>query len=593
MKNFFKSKWGIVTIIFTVVVLIAAYLLVCTFDTDIYKNVYAGDVNLGGLSQSEASDLFELTEKDLPETVSFTCSGENFNIYTEDFDVKYDFNTTVKNAYEYGRDENFFKRFLNVLTLKFSKKTLPIEITFDTDKLNNIINEKLGDKITPVVDYSVELVDDQKLVILNGTDGYGADMEKLYEDIKAALSTIKTDEEILIELGTLKAKQLDKNEFFDTYIREPKDAYFIDEENLEYVEHVVGIEIDKAYAEKIIDENKSSTKPYEIPVKTTYPEITLNKLLGKAFEDTLGSYATNYNPGEVGRTKNVSLAASKVNGVILAPGENFSFNKVVGARTYENGFRDAKVYQGNEIVDGLGGGICQVSSTLYNAVLYANLEIVTRRNHSLSVAYVPLGRDATVSYGSIDFVFKNNKKYPVKLTAYAYGGRLSIAVMGIKEDDTKVELYTETIATRAFEEIEEVDPELKPGETKIKQNGSNGYTVNTYKVVKSGGTSNREFVSRSVYLPTNKITLIGAEETEDVTTDSPAYDEIDVPVNGEADIPTENPDDKPTDEPIDKPNDKPADIPADDESDKLSDTQTTDETNSPDEIPEINLDEEL
>lgn len=584
MKNFIKSKWGIITIIAVIVLSLAAYLTACAFDTDIYKNVYVGDVNLGGLSTSEAQGLFELEKEKLPETVTFTCSGEDFNIYTEDFDVEYNFDATVKNAYEYGRDKNFFKRFINVLTLKFSGKTLPIEITFDTDKLNNIINEKLADKIIPVVDYSVELVDDQKLVILNGTDGYGADMNKVYEDIKNALSTIKTDEKVEVELGTLKAKQLEKDAFFADFLREPEDAYFTNEEKLEYVEHVVGIEFDKADAEKIISENRTSEKPYEIPVKVTYPEITLNKLLGKAFEDILGSYATNYNPGEVGRTKNVSLAASKVNGVILAPGENFSFNKVVGARTYENGFRDAKVYQGNEIVDGLGGGICQVSSTLYNAVLYANLEIVTRRNHSLSVAYVPLGRDATVSYGSIDFVFKNNKKYPIKLTASAYGGRLSIAVMGVKDDDTKVELYTETVATRAFEEIEEIDPELKPGETKIKQNGSNGYTVNTYKVVKSGGTSNREFVSRSVYLPTNKITLIGAEETEE--TDSPANGETDVPVSGEADIPSGEPSDKPND----KPNDKPADIPADIESDKPSDVPSTEKPDTPE---EIDLDEEL
>ncbi len=590
MKNFIKSKWGIITIILVIALALAAYFTACAFDTDIYKNVYVGDINLGGLSRSEASDLFSLYEDELPETVTFTCSGEDFNIYTEDFDVKYLFADTIENAYEYGRDENFFRRFVNVLTLKFSKKTLPIEITFDTDKLNNIINEKLGDKITPVVDYSAELVDDNKLVILNGTDGFGADMEVVYDDIKNALSTIKTDEKVAIELGTLKAKQLQKDEFFAEFLREPKDAYFIDEENLEYVEHIVGIEFDKAEAEKIIDENKTNDKTYEIPVKVTYPEITLNKLLGKAFEDTLGSYATNYNPGEVGRTKNVSLAASKINGVILAPGESFSFNKVVGARTYENGFRDAKVYQGNEIVDGLGGGICQVSSTLYNAVLYANLEIVTRRNHSLSVAYVPLGRDATVSYGSIDFVFKNNKKYPVKLTASAYGGRLSVSVMGVKEDDTKVELYTETVATRAFEEIEEIDPELAPGETKVKQNGSNGYTVNTYKVVKSGGTQNREFVSRSVYLPTNKITLIGAEETEE-TTDTPVDEENDTPVSGEADIPSDKPNDAPKDKPTDKPTDKPADTSADNESDNHSDELPSEETDAPEETPEINLDE--
>lgn len=567
MINFLKSKWGIITIILSVVVLVIAYLAVCTFSSDIFGNIYAGDIKLGGLSRSEAQDLFEIKKDEFPKELMFTSSDEDFNIYTEDFDVEYNFDATVENAYEYGRDENFFNRFVNVLKLKFSKKTLPIEITFDTDKLNNIINEKLADKITPVVDYSVELVDDKKLVILNGTDGYGADMEKVYEDIKLALSTIKTDEKTLIELGPLKAKQLDKDEFFGEYIREPKDAYFINEETLEYAEHVVGIDFDKADAEKIIDKNTESTKPYEIPVKVTYPEITLNVLLGKAFDDTLASYSTTYNPGEIGRTKNVTLAASKINDVILAPGESFSFNRVVGARTYENGFRDAKVYEGNKIVDGMGGGICQVSSTLYNAVLYANLEIVTRRNHSLAVSYVPLGRDATVVYGAIDFVFKNNQKYPVKITASAYGGRLTVAVKGIKVDDTKVELYTETVATRAYQEFEEISPDLMPGEKKVTQNGSNGYTINTYKVVKSGGESKREFVSTSTYLPTNKITLVGAGEVEE--TDTPVDSETDVPVSGETDIPTQTP----SADDADKPTDATEDVPTDTE------------------VPEINLDE--
>ncbi len=572
MKNFLKSKWGIVTIsIVVILVLVIAYLAVATFSTDIYKNIYAGDVNIGGLSQSEALDLFELKNDTLPETVSFVCNGEEFNIYTEDFAVNYDFEATVDNAYKYGRDENIFKRCINVIALKFNKKVIPFEITFDPDKLNNILNDKFGNSITPVVDYSVELVDDAKLVILNGVDGYGADMEKVYENIVTALSTFETEEKINVELKTLEAKQLDIDEFFKTHLREPKDAYFTDEKNLQYEEHVVGISFDKETAKKIIEENKTNTEPYEIAVKVTYPNITLNKLLGKAFEDTLGSYSSTYNAGDAGRTKNVTLAASKINGTILAPGESFSFNNVVGARTYEAGFRNAKVYQGNEIVDGLGGGICQVSSTLYNAVLYANLEIVTRRNHSLAVSYVPLGRDATVSYGAIDFVFRNNRKAPVKITASASGGNLYIAVMGIKDDDIKIELYTETVASRAFEVKEVVDPALAPGETVVKQNGSNGYTINTYKVVKSGGTSKTEFVSKSIYLPTNKIVNVGATEemlAEQLPTDVPTNgEEVVVPSMPSGfpsgfpyDIPEETDDIPQSNVPIDVPVDAPVDV---------------------------------
>ena len=117
------------------------------------------------------------------------------------------------------------------------------------------------------------------------------------------------------------------------------------------------------------------------------------------------------------------------------PGETFSYNKVVGERTIAAGYREAPIYVSGEVVDGLGGGICQITSTLYNAVVYANLEVTQRSNHQFVPSYVTASRDATVVYGSIDFQFKNNRNYPIKINCSVSGGVAQFQIFGMRQDD--------------------------------------------------------------------------------------------------------------------------------------------------------------
>ena len=132
------------------------------------------------------------------------------------------------------------------------------------------------------------------------------------------------------------------------------------------------------------------------------------------------------------------------------PGETFSFNKVVGKRTIEAGYKDAPIYQDGKVVDGLAGGICQISTTLYNAVLYANLEIVERRNHQFVPSYSDPGLDATVVYGAIDFKFKNNREYPIKIICSVSGGVAKFELYGLRQqNEYQVELSSKVISTTA------------------------------------------------------------------------------------------------------------------------------------------------
>lgn len=151
---------------------------------------------------------------------------------------------------------------------------------------------------------------------------------------------------------------------------------------------------------------KTEQDEYSIPLKTLYPNVTTNQIGNEAFPDMLSSFSTSYTSSGYNRSTNIELAAKKLDGYVLMPGETASYNQIVGQRTKTAGFKEGAAYSNGKVVQEVGGGICQVSSTLYNAVLYANLEIVERYNHGFAPSYVKPGLDATVSWGGPDFKFK-------------------------------------------------------------------------------------------------------------------------------------------------------------------------------------------
>lgn len=219
----------------------------------------------------------------------------------------------------------------------------------------------------------------------------------------------------------------------------------------------------------------------------------------------LSSYSTKYNPGEVNRTYNMSLAAGKVDGTILHPGEEFAFNRHVGERNAAAGYREGKIISGGEYVSELGGGICQVVSTIYNAVLLAGLQITERHNHGLEVAYVPAGRDATVYYGSQDFRFKNSNAHPIYIGTSLGGGVLTVNIYGNLDEKKKVEITTSLVQTLEAATEYRTNPELS--EEKVVQGAKNGKVVQTYRnyLDEAGNLLNQESLGNSRYQPQNQI----------------------------------------------------------------------------------------
>ena len=223
--------------------------------------------------------------------------------------------------------------------------------------------------------------------------------------------------------------------------REPADASY-DPTKDEFIPEVVGIELNAVQAGELWKQAGVMEK-FSVPIKIIEPEITLEDLEGVLFHDLLGSCTTSLMGSSPNRISNIKVACSRFDGKILMPGERFSYDDVVGERTEETGFKSAPVYSGTDHTMGIGGGICQVSSTLYNAVQYANLEVNERHSHSMFVGYLAPGLDATVDWGAANFVFTNNSKYPIRIKTYAdvnNNRKLTIEIWGTNADGIRVEI---------------------------------------------------------------------------------------------------------------------------------------------------------
>jgi vancomycin resistance protein YoaR len=257
---------------------------------------------------------------------------------------------------------------------------------------------------------------------------------------------------------------------------------------------------------------KDNSSAITLPIKVIHPKVTMEDITSAGMREILSSYTTTFNNEDINRTDNIKLAALKTNGTILYPGNIFSFNEVVGPREKEYGFKEALEIVDGEFVPGVGGGICQVSSTLYNAVLLANLDIVERYNHSKPLSYVPLGQDATVAYDVLDFKFRNNTDGPLLIMTEVEDNKLVVGILGQHPLTTKVEIQHEDRQTVPPSIVKKEDPNLYLGETQVDQEGKPGYKVTTLRVVWSKGRQiSREVLSKDVYLGEDTIEKIGTK----------------------------------------------------------------------------------
>lgn len=236
----------------------------------------------------------------------------------------------------------------------------------------------------------------------------------------------------------------------------------------------------------------------QVPVKEApkhIPDEELNKI-----SDVMSSYSTTFPSYQTSRNTNIRLASAKLSGRILMPGETISFNQTVGKRTVEGGFREAPVLANGKHDRGIGGGICQVSTTLYNSALLADLKIVQRQNHSVPSVYVPCGRDATVDWPDLDLKFQNNQPGPIAIVSTYENGKITFRILGQKVPGKEVKIVTSGLRSWGRGERRYYDPSLPAGAERVIEHGSSGRSINVYRVVYVNGAEvRRDFLGESNY----------------------------------------------------------------------------------------------
>lgn len=525
-----KKKTTVVIIIIAIVLalIVAAlgYLAYASSGDRVYEGVYIGDVHLGGMDREmvlktvarefDGDELNPLLE----------CEGMQFTIYGSQVGLAIDFEATADSAVAYGKDGSIFSKIKNMLDFKNNPQKIDLSLSCDMNLLQYALSENMPEHIIDVQQYSVEIGQDC-LVVTNGKSGRGINAVKVVSAIANACTNANLNSPIKVQIEDIFPDPINPDAFCEEYNREPVDAVCDQsDDTINIIGEVVGVKIDCDQAKRIIKENEHSTESYTIPALITYPEVTAAELEAEFTDCVIGTFSTNYSSSSPNRKENIRLASDKINGRILNPGEVFSFNDIVGPRTAATGYKVAHVYSGSKVVDGIGGGICQVSSTLYNAVVFADLEIVYRTNHSLPVSYVPLGRDATVSYGTIDFKFKNNKETPVKLEVLADGNNLTVNIYGRKKYLKDISIETAITGSRQYSTTVIKDDTMYEDERKVEERGANGTNTQSYKVIKENGeVVSRTPLAKSSYSPTTQVERVGTKKRETVESQAPVATE--------------------------------------------------------------------
>lgn len=470
----------------------------------IMSGIYIKDINVSGLTVEEANKLVEneLSER-MAENIVLQYDNYAFNMPIEQIEGKFNIGDAVDYAYNIGKTGNFFRDARDYMSILINNVNIDPYFEYNEEYLNEYI-QNIQEKLPDQLRQSSYYIDDDELVIESGTVGAGIYEEDLKELILDCVQDLSYTDSVLeiptyMEYPDAINVAVIRNEIY----KEAKSAYYTTNPYAVYT-HVIGVDFAMSTEEiqKIINENPKDE--YRIELKYTTPEVTIGDLGMDAFPNQLSGFSTAYvnNPD---RTTNLRLASNKINGTVLMPGETFSFNQIVGKRTKAAGYKNAAIFSDGQVVDGLGGGICQITSTLYNAVIEADLEIVSRRNHMFVPSYVKAGADATVVWGSTDFKFKNSRNYPIKIVSTVQNGYATVKIYGLRNEvEYDISIESEKIKTIKYTTTYQNSSTYKKGT--VIQGGVNGQVVQSYKVYRlNGEVVKREKLYRDTYSAQNKI----------------------------------------------------------------------------------------
>ncbi|MCI8759627.1 MAG: hypothetical protein HFJ34_00610 [Clostridia bacterium] len=515
MSEYKRKKWmlPVLSVIIIIVAIFCStiFALVNINNDKIISGISIQGIDVSGLSKEEANaKIMDIYQPKKEKEIGIKYQEYETTLNPTLMEVNYEIEQAVEEAYLTGKGENIFSNNYNILFTLIKKKNINVNMTLNEEVAKQTI-EDIGVNLPGVIIESSYAIEENELILTKGKEGIVICTDELLNKVKENLKDLNSKEDYLeIPVETKKPDPIDLEKIHEEVYTQAKDAYYTKEPFTIYPE-VEGIDFDVEAAKELLKEEKEE---YIIKLTITKPKITIDKIGSEAFPNQLATFTTRYDVSDVDRSMNLQIACQKINGKVVLAGETFSYNKALGPRTAAAGYRNGKIYSGGEVVDGIGGGICQISSTLYNAVLMSNLEIVERRNHQFVTSYVPAGRDATVVYGMTDFKFKNTRKYPVRIVATAKNGIATVSMYGIKEENEYTFSFnTKTVASIPFTTKYEEDANLAIGTEKIKQKGANGLKTETYITkMLNGKVISTTLLSRDTYDAMARIVIKGTNE---------------------------------------------------------------------------------
>lgn len=512
----------VIAIIFSIII-VFFLVIACInkFNTNVYKNVYLIDKDMSNMSHEEVINFLN------EEYASYTKNSEidvyqnDDNIYTiksDDVDSKINISKTAENILSFGRTGNIIKDNLVVLKALFIPKKFQPIYEYNENSLQDVIKNidlTLNDRYVDDT-YSVDNKTN-KLIIVKGKTGNTIDYNQTENDIIELLKNNKK-QDYKLTLTTQKPKSINVDDVYNNVKKDAKDAY-IDKSVTpnKFVNEEVGLDFDKDKLNEVLNESENLVegKTIEFDLKITQPSLKLTDITYTLYNDKLSGYTTYFDPRQLARGNNMEIALKYLNGVIVMPSETFSYNAIIGDTTVEKGYLPAATFKGGIVVQEYGGGICQTVSTLYDAALIANLQIVERHQHGLPVGYVKPSLDATVYGNVLDLKFKNTRNYPIKIvTSYSKTGSMNISIYGTKEENEyDITLSSKYLYTTPYTTVYTYDSDLSISTQQVISNGVNGYASEGYITKKLNGVViSTDLLSKDVYKPEQEVVKIGTKD---------------------------------------------------------------------------------
>ena len=505
--------------IFIIVILVFSVIfsLINIGNDKIIGKVSIMGIDVSNMTKEQATEVLkEIIHDKMSEELVLKKDDYETSINANQINAQFNTEEAVQKAYDIGRSGNIITNNYNILASIIWGNNIELQMNYEQESLDKKIDD-ISSKLPDGLVQNSYYIEDDELIIVKGKKGLVIKEDELENSVINEMKAVNKKYNILnIPTQEVEPDAIDIEKIRNEIYKEPQNASVSKDKETGKTQvntHVNGVDFDISIeeAKKIIAEDKEE---YVIPLKIIVPDKTLSDLGEEAFPDKLSEYSTIFDPSNRNRSNNLAISAEKIDGTIIMPGETFSYNQTVGERTIAAGYKEAGAYAGGKVVQDVGGGICQTSSTLYNAALLANLEIVDRSNHQFLTSYVDASRDATVAWGSIDFQFKNTRTYPIKIEASAQNGVCEMTIYGIKEDkEYEVVIESEVLSYIPFTTKYENDDSLEEGEEVVEQSGYTGCTSEAYKILKlNGKVVSKTLLSKDTYDPMTRIIRRGTKK---------------------------------------------------------------------------------